>query len=139
MTILKTNAAAAKVSVERLSQAVEYNGETGSFVWKTRPVEHFEGGLTSAEVKAQRWNGKYAGRPAFTCVDPRGYSKGMIDQKMVWAHRVALALRDGEWPQGEVDHINRNKRDNRIQNLRVVTHQQNAMNRVQGGKPGARA
>ena len=139
MSILKTNAAATKISAERLAEAVGYNAETGGFVWKTRPVEHFENGVHSAEVRAKRWNAKYAGKPAFTCADPRGYAKGMLDQKMVWAHRVAVAIVTGAWPDGEVDHINRDKRDNRLKNLRVVTHQQNAMNRVQGGKPGARA
>lgn len=139
MSIKITNAAQEALSVERLAAAITCDPETGCLRWRQRPVEHFTAGALSAEFKAKRWNAKYAGKPALTCRDPRGYAKGMLDQKMLWAHRVVVALRDGEWPDGEVDHINRNKSDNRPCNLRVVTHQQNAMNRVQGGGRGKRS
>jgi len=39
------------------------------------------------------------------------------------------AMVNGEWPDGEIDHINGDRSDNRISNLRVVTHRENAMNR----------
>lgn len=45
------------------------------------------------------------------------------------AHRVAWALHYGEWPDGQIDHINGDKADNRLDNLRVVTAQGNAKNR----------
>lgn len=38
----------------------------------------------------------------------------------VLAHRIAWALQHGEWPQGEIDHINGDRQDNRIENLRDV-------------------
>ena len=129
MSLLHTNRVASKVSVEHLAAAIQYTPETGEFHWKQRPVEHFRDGGKTASQRCAMWNGKFAGRPALTCKDPRGYRKGMLNQKMVWAHRVALALHLGEWPKGEVDHINRDKTDNRLSNLRVVTHQENAMNR----------
>jgi hypothetical protein len=45
----------------------------------------------------------------------------------VAAHRVIFAMHHGYFPQ-EVDHINGNKLDNRIENLRSVSRSQNRMN-----------
>lgn len=131
--LMAINKIAENVSVQRLAEAVIYDRERGEFVWRERPADHFD-----RPEKAARWNGKYAGKPAFTSADPRGYRRGMLDQKMLYAHRAAVAIATGKWPDGEVDHINRNKSDNRADNLRVVTHQQNAMNRVQGTGRGPR-
>jgi len=43
--------------------------------------------------------------------------------------RFIWAWFHGEWHKGEVDHINRNKTDDRIENLRVITHSENNINR----------
>lgn len=138
MSLHLMNAAAPKISVKELSEAISYDPDTGCMTWKERPLSHFHDAGKPAWLRCSLWNGKFAGKPALTCSDPRGYRKGMLNQKMLWAHRVAIALSEGEWPVGEVDHINRDKADNRRENLRVVSHQENAMNRVQGGKRGPR-
>jgi len=44
-------------------------------------------------------------------------------------HRVAIAIVSGEWPNGEVDHINGIRHDNRLCNLRVVTKCENLRNK----------
>ena len=44
------------------------------------------------------------------------------------AHRVAWAIYYGVWPTGMIDHINGDGLDNRICNLRDVTHKENARN-----------
>jgi hypothetical protein len=44
------------------------------------------------------------------------------------AHRLAWLYTHGEWPAGQIDHINRDRRDNRMCNLRVVTHSENLQN-----------
>lgn len=44
------------------------------------------------------------------------------------AHRVAWAVHYGEWPEKDIDHINQDKGDNRICNLRLATDQENLRN-----------
>jgi hypothetical protein len=66
-------------------------------------------------------------------MDKYGYKELTIniDGKRYYlrAHRVAWFLHYGEWPDGVIDHINHNRKDNRICNLRAVTHHENLQNR----------
>ena len=55
----------------------------------------------------------------------------------VMIHRAAWALFYGRWPK-EIDHLNGNKTDNRIENLREVSRGENDQNRVWKWKPNAR-
>lgn len=48
--------------------------------------------------------------------------------KPLYAHRVAWFFHYGEWPPVQIDHINQDKSDNRICNLRLATNQQNTFN-----------
>ena len=128
MSLHRINRAAEVLPVALLRQIVRYDPEKGTFVWLLRPADHFPGGARSPQGRALLWNAKYAGKPAFTSADPRGYFRGEVAGVMIYAHRAAIALMNGEWPAGEVDHINRSKSDNRISNLRVVTHSENRRN-----------
>lgn len=56
--------------------------------------------------------------------ESRGYIKGTIKRKHIYLHRFILGL-----PDGIVDHINRDKTDNRKCNLRVCTISESNMNR----------
>jgi hypothetical protein len=46
-----------------------------------------------------------------------------------YVHRLVWLYHHDEWPTGQIDHINGDKHDNRIENLRVVTSAQNSQNR----------
>lgn len=68
-------------------------------------------------------------------LDSRGYlsisySSSSHGTVVVKAHRLAWALYYGEWPDNELDHINRNKLDNTITNLRLADRYINNGNRV---------
>lgn len=51
-----------------------------------------------------------------------------VGQSQYKAHRVAWLIFHGAWPEGEIDHINGDPSDNRLENLRDVTHRTNTEN-----------
>lgn len=52
----------------------------------------------------------------------------MVDRHNYKAHRLVWLLAHGEWPTGEIDHVNGKRDDNRIENLRVVSRSVNMQN-----------
>lgn len=112
------------ITPEICRQLVRYDPETGKFWWRTRGIQWF-----SDQRSCSSWNAKYAGNEAFWVYTHDGYRKGLLLRVSFRASRVAWAITYGEWPKGEVDHINGIKDDNRISNLRDVVRQVNAKNR----------
>lgn len=58
-----------------------------------------------------------------------GYFQVKVDRKMYLVHRLIWLWVNGSWPTGFLDHKNRNRSDNRIDNLRDCTLSQNGANR----------
>lgn len=96
---------------ERLKQLLSYDEATGVFTWRVTRT----GSATSGSV---------AGRGS-----DRGYIQIMVDGRRIYAHRLAWLYVHGNFPPEEIDHINRQKDDNRIANLRPATVAQNQKNR----------
>lgn len=71
--------------------------------------------------------GSKLGKKAGTLTQ-NGYLHITYNYKAYLAHRLAWFFVHGKWPDGMIDHINRNKLDNRIENLRVVDNQTNQRN-----------
>lgn len=109
--------------IDALRTLLSYDPETGALIWMKRPA-----GMFKTKRAASTWNARYAGRPAFTSDNGRGYKSGGIFARLYSAHRVAWALHYGEWPTGDIDHINGRRDDNRIANLRQVSNAENARN-----------
>src|SRR3546814_10359716 len=82
----------------------------------------------TSEHACRNWNAHYAGKEAFTCLSPSGYRQGAILNNSLQAHRVIWAIVFGESPVAQIDHINGDRSDNRLKNLRAVSIQQNRRN-----------
>ena len=110
-----------EITCDELRQRFHYDPTTGTFT--------------------RRRDGKVMG------VKAGHYGRIQIDlgSQMRYASRLAWLYVYGEWPTGEVDHINGNRTDNRIENLRDVTRTGNARNlrapapTKRSGLPGTRS
>lgn len=99
------------LTAERLRALVHYEPTTGQFT----------------RIKALHGN---AVGPLKGYVDSVGYQILKVDYKNRKAHRLAWLYVHGEWPTGVIDHINGDRLDNRIANLRDTTATVNAQNVV---------
>lgn len=110
-------------SPDLLRKLLRYEADTGDLYWRERPASMFR---TAAE--AALWNARYSGRRALSSIDRYGYRYGSVISVPCRAHRVIWAMHHGAWPEGQIDHINHMRADNRLSNLRAATQQGNGRN-----------
>jgi hypothetical protein len=114
-----------EVPIKYLHECLTYDADTGDLRWKPQ-ISKARSARYAGKVKNARYAGKLAGTPGthgylIICVTYEG------KPHLLKAHRVAFAMTHGRWP-GKLDHRNRITSDNRIVNLREVTHAQNMQN-----------
>ena len=103
--------ATADLTAARLRELLHYDPDTGVFTWRVH-----------------RGIKRVAGLPAGT-INSRGYAQLKISPYgSIQGHRAAWLYAHGDWPSRHIDHINGNKADNRLVNLRDVTHSENQQN-----------
>lgn len=117
-------------SPEMLRKLLRYEPDTGKLFWRERTVDMFFHNDRGASWACSNWNSKHAGKEAFTAYNGDGYKNGCIFGNKYRAHRVIWAIFYGEWPRLDIDHINGVKTDNRIINLRSVSHFENSRNKT---------
>ena len=103
------------ITVETLRGLLDYEPDTGIFRWRVS-----RGGVEA---------GAAAGH-----INNRGYIRIMVNNSPFKAHRLAWLHFHGVWPQDQIDHINGDKRDNRIRNLRDVSASINTQNQTRPRK-----
>lgn len=113
---------AQKLTAEELHLFLDADFNSGVLTWKPRSREFFK-----SKRSASVWNARFAGQPALCSSHADGYKHGSICGDLYLAHRVILAMKLGDWPE-YVDHINGNRSDNRLSNLRSATRVQNGCN-----------
>ncbi|MDF3858123.1 HNH endonuclease [Achromobacter denitrificans] len=99
-----------RLTADEARALLAYDPATGALVWRK---------AVSRNVKA----GGKAGS-----MDPRGYGQIRLHRRQYMAHRLVWLLHYGEWPKGEIDHIDGNRANNRICNLREVDRSINTQN-----------
>lgn len=115
------------VPVAYLHECFDADADAGTLTWKARPLSHF---TNIRAARAYRRNvGRLAGR-----INARGYVIVTLRVDGLYrkfsAHRIVWAMAHGAWPEQEIDHINRDRADNRLFNLRDVSRAVNQGNKA---------
>lgn len=97
--------------IEEIKRVLAYDPATGIVRWR-RP-----------------YGGRYCGQIAGAQCK-RGYISINFRGVSLQAHRIAWALQTGNWPAGEIDHIDHDPSNNRWSNLRDVSRSVNHQNRI---------
>lgn len=98
------------LTAARLRELLHYNPDSGLFTWVVSTTRRIRVGAIAGTLVKE------------------GYVSIGVDRDLHRAHRLAWLYVYGEWPKHDIDHINGNRSDNRIANLRDVTRTVNLQN-----------
>lgn len=99
------------LTLDELKVLLSYDPATGDFTWRV----------------TRKWARHVAGDKAGYVNRVTGYRYITIERKNYYEHRLAWYFMTGKWPH-QIDHINRDKLDNRFSNLREVDRYRNMRN-----------
>lgn len=111
--------AKADLTAEQLRELLNYDPETGIFTWRL---------VAKGRAVGSRAGTVHTAGYIQICVGPR------TDRLRIYAHRLAWLFTHGIWPSEDIDHINHDKSDNRIANLRELSRSLNQQNQIHGHK-----
>lgn len=99
------------ITAELVREYLDYDENTGKLFWRKRPS------------RSRMPVGSEAGS-----LHQAGYIQVTFFANRIYAHRLVWWWWYGEEPADFIDHINRNRADNRITNLRLATATENCQN-----------
>lgn len=99
-----------ELTAEKAREALDYNPETGGFSWRNNSGRAvFKGAPAGSESS-------------------HGYIRIGLYRVTYYAHRLAWLIHYSAWPEHQIDHIDCNRRNNSIKNLRECSNAQNQLN-----------
>lgn len=98
------------LTAKRLRELCAYDPATGAFTWRRSK------------------GAAPAGSPVGGKHRSKGYGDAVVDGERHATHRMIWLYAHGRWPKGEIDHINGDRSDNRLANLRDVSGAVNRQN-----------
>jgi hypothetical protein len=98
------------MNAEQLRELLDYDPNTGVFVWRVSRSRTSAGSVAGSKNTHGYWQIRACG-------------------KLYYAHRLAWLYMYGTWPKDQIDHIDGNRVNNRIENLREATNTENQQNR----------
>ncbi len=105
-----------ELTQQKLKELLHYNERTGIFTWENPRARRLKVGDLAGNLD------KAGYRSISITVDGR--------KKLYYSHRLAWLYEYGVWPKGQIDHINHNRSDNRLCNLREADNTTNHKNRT---------
>ena len=90
-----------------MKDLLSYDPLTGVFRWKVARGHIVKAGDVAGSTR------------------PDGYHSIYVQGKRYLAHRLAWYFVHGDWPEGEIDHVDGNRSNNAISNLEDVTGREN--------------
>jgi len=111
-----------------LKLLMSYDPDTGVLTWNVRP---------DASRGSRTFNGRNAGKPVGTTKNSTGYVNVRLGGRTYTAHRLVWLYVHGCFPD-LIDHVDRDRTNNRLSNLRLATKAQNNFNRLQRQLVGVR-
>lgn len=96
------------ITVARAKELLDYDPLTGDFKWRSAQAPRMSVG-SSAGSRGQ-------------------YLRIKIDGSHYMAHRLAWLITHGSWPREQIDHVDEDKFNNRLDNLRPASDRQNKQN-----------
>jgi len=96
---------------DRLKELLSYSPDTGLFTWASRPTNSIK-----------------VGDPAGCLDKSTGYFVIRVDKVLHYAHRLAYLYMTGMLPDGEIDHKDRDRVNNKWVNLRIASSSDNKAN-----------